>query len=306
MSSPGSLFLFPSQPAETSEKQTPTIDLRPTPPPPDKQPLLSKPPRRPRHGFELAGPSIFSLLVKDFFTLPQLLCLGGLVFGGLSYVPIHGVRVTLLSLAGVGLVAPLWRDVLASLGVIGNPWRENVTVGRTFAKLNEDMGPREYCVLNIGARYNGPFGFWNKNLRPINKQFLNLLKELVKKNEYGLLGGELEFLVTGPTRNLLYTRLYFNEASDVQRFAKDKLHALYWKSYYDNPAAENIEVYHELATVKSGASDNLYVNATAHGMGRLFERVLDDEGNPTGEWTSIRRMVEKKSESSKKRMQMDE
>lgn len=51
-------------------------------------------------------------------------------------------------------------------------------------------------------------------------------------------------------RNRLITYLTFRSAADVHRFAKEKLHRLYWDEFNKTGEAET-EIFHELVTVSS-------------------------------------------------------
>lgn len=51
------------------------------------------------------------------------------------------------------------------------------------------------------------------------------------------------------TRNRLVTHMTFRSAADVHKFAKDQLHRLYWREYYQEDNFE-MEIFHEMVTVR--------------------------------------------------------
>ncbi|KAI5476955.1 hypothetical protein MNV49_006983 [Pseudohyphozyma bogoriensis] len=120
-----------------------------------------------------------------------------------------------------------------------------------------------------------------------------MLVQLSKDPSSGLLGGEIKLGTDRYTGNMLETQLFFRSAEDVQTFAKTKLH-MEMRKYYNGlkpEEAKEIELYHELFTVKAGQIDAIYLNSPPHGFGRLYE-----EDKESGEWVSALRKVEEGGE----------
>ncbi|KAL8283470.1 hypothetical protein RQP46_005573 [Phenoliferia psychrophenolica] len=252
--------------------------------------------RRPPSGIESAGASLPFVLLRDLIPLPVILGLGALLQLILTR---SSLPIPTWLLPALLILLPWVEDTLIALGLRRNVWMDNVTLGRTFAKLREDAGPREYAELKIGARYNGPFGFLNPRSQKITNQFVNLIKDLVKDPESGYIGGEVGMMIERGHRNRLVTYLTFQSADDLRRFAKEKMHQLAWNDYNKTGAVET-EIFHELITIKAGESDAIYVNSPSHGLGRLAEK-----DQKTGMWKSIRGPIGKGAETSRQRMALE-
>ena len=98
-------------------------------------------------GVQAGGAAIPFVLFRDAIPLPTILGVGALLQLLVSHTSVPTwVLPTLM------IFAPWVDDILILAGLRRNYWMDGVTIGKTFAKLREEDGPREYAELKIGSR----------------------------------------------------------------------------------------------------------------------------------------------------------
>ncbi|KAH8924626.1 hypothetical protein BT69DRAFT_1318781 [Atractiella rhizophila] len=236
-------------------------------------------------------PNRFSVLVflRDGLPLSTWIGIGGLLQVALTllsrYIPfisIFGIAIPTLVLASLVpcyiLFKPLAVVILVSYGWMENKYMRRVVADPAVAVVpgsewREDGArvPPEYCVILLGARSNGPMGSFDRRFKLIGEQFRAMIEELDNDPSLGCWNHESWLSLERNTSNTIMTMFYFESPEKVYAFIKGKIHTLAEKVYYEN-AEQNreIEIWHEMFTIKEKGSEAIYVNAAPKGLGNIW------------------------------------
>lgn len=239
-------------------------------------------------------------LLKDSFSLPTLLVLGGLGQGVLSLV--LPSRYALLPLVFLLLRAVVCtaRDVtslerfVAERGVIKgrtsgqlpnisyDPVRSNKT-----SPFGSAPAERNIVVLHLGARFNHPLGGLAPGSKEVADKFIACHKEVLgRAKEFGCLGGTSYRGDETASNNTLMTIYYFRDLEGLNRFAHDRIHREVW-DWYNRECVKkgysHIGIFHEAFCAQAGAYETIYVNMQPTLLGAGSADVKN-EATGTDEW----------------------
>lgn len=83
-----------------------------------------------------------------------------------------------------------WKTYLREVGILKND--PNEIIQNRFAEVDKQLGRRYKALTGEGAEYN-PFGIDNEQQRLFVKEYINLLKEMLPKDQYNRLYSSQEF-----------------------------------------------------------------------------------------------------------------
>ncbi|KAH6640107.1 hypothetical protein F5144DRAFT_525364 [Chaetomium tenue] len=219
----------------------------------------------------------FDSLLKDSFSLPTLLVLGGLGQGVLSlFLPSRYALLPLVFLLLRAVVCTV-RDATSLERFIA---KRGVINGRTSAQLpNLSYDPlrsekaslfgsapaeKSVVVLHLGARFNHPLGVLAPGSKEVGEKFMACHREVLRRaKEFGCLGGTSYRGDETASNNTLMTVYYFRDLEGLNRFAHDRIHREVWDWYNKECVKKgysHIGIFHEAFCVPAGAYETIYVN----------------------------------------------
>jgi hypothetical protein len=223
------------------------------------------------------------VLIKDGFTLPTLLALGGVgqalvscllparyALLPLLFLLLRAVVVTCLELASparysskLGVIRGRFSAQLPQASY--DPGRGDDAKTKTSSPFGSTPAERGVVVFHIGARFNHPLGA----LAPAMKEFGDLSQQvnrelLARADEFGCLGLSAWNAADAESLNTTMAVIYFRDMEGLNRFAHDKVHRRVW-DWYDNVFVKkhgysHVGIFHEAFYAAPGAYEAIYQN----------------------------------------------
>jgi hypothetical protein len=133
------------------------------------------------------------------------------------------------TLGGLTLAYPL-RALLAQYGFLRNRNMEDVVLGLTAGYTpghNVGEPSPEMCIVLLSARSNGALGFFDPVFKWVADSYYQMVDDLTKDPENGLINAETFTGSARMTSNRLLTIFYFRSTEHAVRFARRGLHKRY-------------------------------------------------------------------------------
>ncbi|KAK4097741.1 hypothetical protein N658DRAFT_478426 [Parathielavia hyrcaniae] len=245
----------------------------------------------------------FSGLVKNSFTLPTLLLLGGLGQGLLSLI--LPPRYALLPLLFLLLRAAVLTAVDLSLGANHYLKKLGVIPGRTSAQLpaaktyNPLASPSSKetpppptpfgtkpsetptVVFHLGIRFNHPLGPLCPSGSEVGAHFQASHSDLLQHaREHGCLGATTWHGGDAARNNTLLYIYYFRDAAGLHRFAHSPVHRRAWDWFNKTVLGErkhgHIGIFHEVFCAPAGGYESIYINMPPELMGAGYAGVENE------------------------------
>ncbi|KAK3303847.1 uncharacterized protein B0T15DRAFT_561303 [Chaetomium strumarium] len=243
--------------------------------------------------------------IKDGFSLPTLLALGGV--GQAIVSCILPARYALLPLAFL-----LLRAVVVTCLELASPPRYSSKLGVIRGRFSAQLPNASYdpsrgddakrpaspfgstpaeqgiVMFHIGARINHPLGA----LAPAMKEFGDLTDAVTQElqaraDEFGCLGMSAWRAADADSLNTSMAVIYFRDFEGLNRFAHDKVHRQVWDWYRNvfvkKHGYSHVGIFHEAFYAVPGAYETIYENMPPTLMSRA-EASVRNEATGREEW----------------------
>lgn len=213
-------------------------------------------------------------MLRDNFSIPTWLMLGALIQGLLCFLPYRNLA--LVAPVCMVLALSIGRTMLQTIGVLSNPYIENVVTERTAIVYPDSNGSyatpggRELCTIMLAVRSNHPLGILADGYKEVGDHFGNMCAELNKDAaKHGFLGNS-SWLAAGErgVSSEFMSIMYFDSVESLHNYAHGPLHtkAMEWWRQTEKKH-KHIGIMHEVYYSPKNCWEGIYVNYHPTGLG---------------------------------------